>query len=249
MEESVTPDVHEQRGWMAFAPQLILAAQVMVILLAVGYWWASRAAAPQPLNEPWPTPDPAMTRPVTLESAYPIADGRAEEWEANAQLVNVSMQVDWPAEGDNGVPLRVAPGGWVTFVYVAPWKAWFNVDGTQTLTLLFERNSGAIVDERVVKSSVGESALALKDMTYLISSTDAILVAESAIGASYRAECPAYRSATKVSLDVRTAEEPSWFVSYQDARHTERNDVEVRVATVSGELMVDRKPAEPCPAV
>jgi len=226
----------------------LLAIAIALSLAGLLYWRFVPDAPPEP-----PLPASAAPRePLTLESAEPIAQAQADRWLPGARLLSASMQVDWPWQR---APVEGLPGGgWITFVYVAPWSAFGRNEQAASLGLVLERQSGQIVQQSTLGWETAPDLLAMPDDPAAtpvaepggLSSAAAALVAEAAGGAAFRAECPEVRHVSRV---IRSATAPDeWVVVYEDARQPERHGFLARIDAATGELLEARQDAPSCPA-
>jgi hypothetical protein len=247
---------------------VLVGAQLVLAGLGAARWY--NAVFDDPLPDQRPVLSPATPKPVTLESAYPLAAERALQWDEDARLIMVSAQIDWPLSVPPG-PLRELPGGgWLTYVFVR------DIDGEgQSLGLLIERYSGVIVDEAIADWG-GPAPDGSLDLGALpVGSMSALVSAESAGGTEFRRSCPAARHETRLSLDLGSqhgdggsfaqatpvagqgtpapteAAAPVWLVGYRDVRDGGRSPLQFRVdsqtATASSESRAVPN-AEGCPA-
>jgi hypothetical protein len=212
----------------------LLALQVVLALVGAGLWLRATYADDE-LSGERPLPAADVVSPVTLESALPLAIERASEWDEGARLVLAGAQLDWPLEVPPG-PVRDLPGGgWLTYVFVRAG------DGdAESLSLLIERHSGAIVQEAVANWGGSAPAGALDLSSYAIGSVDALVAAENAGGTEFRRECPEARHLTRVSLSSADPA-PIWFFGYRDIRDGGAVPLAITVDATSGTVSVDRR--------
>ena len=230
----------------------LLGVQVALAAIGVAVWrWGPDSAPPVP---PFPTDQLAAGAggPWTLESGYAVAMERALAWREGARLLSASAQIDWPWDPPAPGPARTVPGtGWLTYVFVAPWKPRGGREEAASLAVVVERLTGAVV----VQDSLGwEEAPALASPTAspAVGSTEAVLAAESAWGTDFRRACPVQRHLTRVSLVTGTALPPHWLVTYQHERPNEAPETHaltVRVDAATGTVLDVGGEAPPCEGV
>jgi hypothetical protein len=218
-----------------------------VVLVLVGAGVAARDRA-ETKTVPSPQPDPASL-PLTIESGLPAAEARARVWRNNAALMAVSMQVDWPLAVDPNAPAAVPPGGWITYTFAATSPAGDRpgtptVDIRATLSLLYERRSGALMDDEEVDWTGSTTITPFTGLPYPVSSSTAVTALELKQGGAWRAACPDVRHVTHVSLSRNDAG-VWWLVSYGDTRSGVAA-LQGRVNVQSGQLedVIDR--SKPC---
>ncbi|MGI8643000.1 MAG: hypothetical protein ACR2LS_02655 [Thermomicrobiales bacterium] len=176
---------------------LLLAVQIGLIALAASHVWAN---PPLPANPADMTlagsivPDSAGT----LESGLRLARDRALGWDADAELVLVSEQIDWPFEPPAPGAVSIPPGGWLTYVFAN--------DSGDALSLELQRLTGTIsrAVETIWPDRNAAAILPLGDLP--ISSDTAILTVEELSGRDFRAQCPASRYLSFVTLIRAPAE-------------------------------------------
>ena len=223
----------ETRWWRR--PQSLLAflvvGQLLLGALGVGLWrWQARTTPqPPPLDAM-----PPIALPVTIESADAAAWARAHAWRDDAQLLSVTMQIDWPWDPPPG-PVETLPDtGWLSYVFIAPVDAALRRDEAASLSLLIDRVSGAVV----AQSTRGWEKAPRLDQpvaTPAVPSATAALVAEAIAGTAFRRDCPAYRHLSRLSL-VPGA--PSyWLVTYEDVRQRERHGLIAKVDATTGTVI------------
>ena len=246
----------------------LVAAQLVLATIGAARWFRSVVADPLPAARPLPIS--STPKPVTLETGFLLASERARQWDQDARLIMVGAQIDWPLDVPAGPPRELPGGGWLTYVFVREQD-----EAAQSLGILIERYSGAIVDESVADwggpapdGALDLGALPIDSMTALVS-------AEGAGGTEFRRACPAARHETRLSLDLGwqhgsegtppqatpVAEQdslasqptvaPVWLVGYRDVRDGGRSPLQIWVdaqtAAVTSESR--RVPnAEGCPA-
>jgi hypothetical protein len=173
--------------------------------------------------------------PLTIESGLTAATERARAWSPEASLFAVGMQLEWPTEGAGVTSHEIPGGGWIIYTFASGRGG----NGRATLSLMVDRVSGVVVDEREERWS-WDPRRRLDLATYPISSTVALYATELGIGGAYRAACPTMRHLTRVS--AMPAEEPNghpqWVVTYEDERFPSNPGVLARIDAVDG--TVDR---------
>jgi hypothetical protein len=240
---------------------------VELVLAAAGAWlWTSATIADEsPRGDP-PTLPPEVPRPLTLETGYPLVAERARGWDEQARLILVSGQLDWPLDVPPG-PLRELPGGgWLTYVFVRDREG-----QAESLSMLVERYSGTVVQERVAPWGGPAPAGNLDLLALPTSSTDAVVAAEAAGGTEFRRACPGARHQTRISLGVaepardgaggsdsaatpETApdqgergspaaerDELIWILGYRDVRDEGRAPLLVSVGASTGAVTVEER--------
>lgn len=213
-------------GWIA-----VLVA-IQIVLVGAGLWFGvlSPAEASGPDGAPTP-PDPARVRPATLESAWPMVDSRAREWDADARLFSASAQYDWPADpaADPTAPV----GGWLIYVFVGGGGG-----EPESLSIMVERNRAAIVRETAARWGTDVPATARTDFRQaLIGSSDALAAAETAAGRAFRSECRTARYVTRLTFqpgDEGTS--PIWLLTYNDNRVRNGRALTITVAATTGQV-------------
>ena len=225
----------------------LLALAVGLSLAGLLYWRLVPDAPPPP-----PPPAlPASGAPLTIETAAPIARAQAERWLPGAVELNASMQVDWPWER---APAAGLPGGgWISFVYVAPWSAFGRNVQAASLSFVLERQSGQIVRQETLGWETAPDLLATPNAAAAtpvaaprgLSSAAAALAAEAAGGTAFRTACPELRHVSRV---IRAATAPGeWVVVYEDARQPDQHGLLVRIDAATGEVIEVSGQAPPCP--
>ena len=209
-------------------------------------------------DAPPPPPLPAVApgeEALTLESAAPIARIHAERWLPGARLLTASMQIDWPWQ--RAPVLGLPDGGWVTFVYAAPWSVFGQTDRAASLSLVLERQTGQVVRQ----STLGWETPPLPPATPLaaasaatpvartggLSSAAAAIVAEAAGGTAFRLACPDLRYVSRVIPSGDPPNPVAWVVVYEDARQPNRHGFLVRIDAATGELLETGGESPPCP--
>jgi hypothetical protein len=214
-------------------------------LLLVGAGVAARDTN-KPESQPPPQVD-AATLPLTIESGLAAAGARAKVWRQNAELMAVSMQVDWPLAVDPNAPTALAPGGWITYTFATSAgdpAGTPTIDVGATLSLLYERRSGALMDVEDVLWPGSTTITPFTGMPYPVSSSTAVTALELKQGRDWRAACADVRHVSHVSL-ARDSAGIWWVVSYGDTR-TGVAALQGRVNVQSGQLedVIDR--SKPC---
>jgi hypothetical protein len=222
-------------------------ATLQVLLAAVGFaWWGWRAFASEPLPAAQPQLAAVVPRPVTLESAYPLARERADQWDRNADLILVSAQVDWPLDVPPGPVTEPPGGGWLTYVFVRE-----RAGDDEALSLLIERYSGRIAREAVSSWGAPGPTVELDLLALATSSTDALLSAEAAGGTEFRRICPDARHQTRLSLGYaplslggsvdQSSSGSSWLLGYRDVRDNGVAPLRIGVAVDDGGVVVETR--------
>ncbi|HEV2109401.1 MAG TPA: hypothetical protein VGR16_14160 [Thermomicrobiales bacterium] len=147
----------------------------------------------------------AWTPNASLESGLALAQEAARRSSAGARLVLVSQQVDWPPDPPVAGEPGVAPGGWLTYVFALDG----NTRSDAALSLEIERLSGTIVRTEELTWEEGSERPTLPLGRLPISSDEAILAVEEAGGTAFRAECPAARGQTIITLNLNSAADAS----------------------------------------
>jgi hypothetical protein len=224
---------------------VIAALQVVLAVALFGVIRSQASALPAAPNVEaidLPVPDMALTIATGVERA----DALAVDWQDDARLSFVSLQVDWPTSPPPPTVTSVSPFGWLRVVYVAP------VDGAESdyaaLSMLFERVSGALVDSEVSPWHIPPPPTdALSNIQ--VNEETALLAAEISGGTSYRAACPDLRSYTSISiaLDI-VSSEPIWHVGYRERGRDASGTVRFEVNARTGAVSVTREAPENCGA-
>ena len=188
------------------------------------------------------TPDTALT----LMTGRERADRVATAWDENSRLVYASMQVDWSSDPPPTTTTTISSFGWLRFVYVT------DISGGRTdqatLSLLFERMSGQLINQTVNQWS---EPFPESDLFAGISTTDstAVLGTELGGGAAFRAECPKIRNRSLVSLVVdQTSGQPVWVISYPGKNGDLVSGMGFVVNAATGAITITRQPPASCPA-
>ena len=215
----------------------------LLLVLAGLFVWRRLPDVPDP--PPLPPPDPAVTRPATLESGLPLAERQASAWLPDARLMLATLQVDWPWDVPPGPPAELPGTGWLTYVFVAPWQAPGRSPGAATISLRVERLSGQIVWQDVLP---WEQAPPLPTATPApaVTSSQAVLAAEAAGGTDYRRACPQYRHLTRASLADVAPWGRHWVVTYEEATQPDQNGMLVRVDAATGAVLQVRTDVAAC---
>ncbi len=188
------------------------------------------------------TPDNALT----LMTGKERADQVAEAWDQSARLVYASMQVDWSSDPPPPTTTTISSFGWLRFVYVT------NISGGRTdqatLSLLFERMSGQLINQTVNQWS---EPFPESELFAGVNTTDstAVLGTELGGGTAFRAECPKIRNRSLVSLVVdQISGQPVWIISYPGKNGDLVNGMGFNVNAASGAVTIIRQPPASCPA-
>jgi hypothetical protein len=188
------------------------------------------------------TPDTALT----LMTGKERADQVAAKWDPDARLVYASMQIDWSSAPPPATTTSISPFGWLRFVYVT------EIHGGRTdqatLSLLFERVSGQLINQTVNQWS---EPFLESELFANVSTTDstAVLGTELGGGTAFRSECPKIRNRSMVSLVVdQTSGEPAWIISYPGENGDLVTGMGFNVNAASGAVTITRQPPASCPA-
>lgn len=231
----------EHRRWW----QLLAGVAVLQVVFAVALIGVTRSQASALPDAPevdaidLPVPDLALT----IESGVERATAVALDWQDDARLTFVSLQVDWATGPPPDVVTSISPFGWFRAVFVAP------VDGAESdyaaLSLLFERMSGALVEADVSPWHVPPSEQNLLGNTQVNEET-ALLAAEISGGTAYRAACPDLRSHTSIAMTIDTVSgEPIWHIGYRERGRDATGTMRFQVSASNGAVTVTREaPAE-----
>jgi hypothetical protein len=179
---------------------MLVSALILLAMLGAGAWNVVRvaresgpatiAATALPAEEP--------LAPLLLETAYQTAAARAAQWSAGAMLTFAGLQADWPLDAQPAGPPEIPPGGWVRFAFLDPERA-------ELLSLQIERYTGQIVTEDIQPWTDHRPADLPVGAT-VVTSGDAVRIAEAALGQEFRTECPVDRHRSDVILLVATGE-------------------------------------------
>lgn len=228
--------------WFFLVVQLVLGA------IGIGAWQVARANAPALPDGPPPEPDASFQLPATLESAYPFAQERARSWRDDATLLAVSEQIEWPGDAPIDGTMTVASGGWLTYVFIAPWRQRGQSTGAASFSVRIDRSGGAIFDERVTRWKFEPDARIPIPGSYRMDSTMVALTAEVTGGKAFRDACPRRRHVSRMALDVAASGATVWTVGYLDDRFPDQYALTVTIDAQSGQIgeVVDR--SRPCDA-
>lgn len=176
--------------WALVALQLVLVGLALDRIRSDPPWVNDQVDIPLSSGTPTSTSG-------TLESGLPLARQEAAAWDSSAKLVLVTEQVDWPLDPAPEGNASVAPGGWLTYVFAA--------DSGRALSLELERLTGEVVraSEASWPNHAANSVLPLGQLP--VTSDQAIVTVEAAIGREFRAQCPALRSRTILTLTTPKA--------------------------------------------
>ena len=228
-----TPHPRAARWLVALA-----ALQIVIGLLAVVAWRADHGSAAVDLDAVTAVAIP----PVGLEQAYPVAEGVARTWRADAALVSASLQVDWPWDVIPG-DTEVALGGWATFVFASE-------SAGGTLSVAVDRISGRAARTETIAWAAGPPAPITPPGTFPTGSLRAVALAEADAGRAFRTGCPSSRHLTRVALlqqpSGQATAPPAWLVTYHDSRTPDLNALEFRISVAGGEILSVVDQAPPC---
>jgi hypothetical protein len=230
-----------RRGSRLIAIVGVLQVMLAIVLLGVSRSQASALpAAPDVDAIDLPVPDMALTIATGIERA----NGLALDWQADARLSFVSLQVDWPTSPPPPTVTSVSPFGWLRVVYVAP------VDGAESdyaaLSMLFERVSGALVDAQVSPWHVAPPDTDLLAGIHVNEET-ALLAAEISGGTAYRRACPDLRSNASISVTIDSvSNEPIWHIGYWERSRDASGTMWFEVNAGTGAVTVTREAPEGC---
>jgi hypothetical protein len=149
------------------------------------------------------------------------------------------MQVDWPTDSAAAKSSEIPGGGWVIYTFAARKRGVGPEGKAATLSMLVDRMSGVVIDEREMGWTwqPGHGPLLT---TYPISSTVALFAAETTMGNGFRTACPEFRHLSRVSLVLPAGgANPFWMVTYEDQRATGQPAFRVRVDAMTGEVARD----------
>ncbi len=204
-----------------------------------------QAAMPEPATKAsfnFETPDLALT----LMTGKERADQVATAWDSDARLVYASMQIDWSADPPPPTTTAISSFGWLRFVYVT------DIGGGRTdqatLSLLFERMSGQLINQTVNQWS---EPFPESDLFAGVNTTDstAVLGTELGGGTAFRAECPKIRNRSIVSLVVdQTSGQATWIVGYPGENGDFVTGMGFSVNATTGAVIITRQPPASCPA-
>ncbi len=188
---------------------LLLLIQVGLVTAGVRLAWESRSSIGEDSGSVR-IEDAAGIPNASLESGLALAQDGALSSSSDARLILVSQQVDWPPDAPIADEPWVAPGGWITYVFMLGGHA----PSDAALSVEIERLSGTIVGTEELTWEEGSERPALPLGRLPVSSDEAIMAVEEAGGTAFRAECPAVRAQTIVTLNLdstvdASASEPS----------------------------------------
>lgn len=230
-----------RRRWHWLAGLALVQILLVVALVGVSRSQASALpAAPDVDAYDLPVPDQALTIGSGVERATSVA----LDWQDDARLTFVSLQVDWATGPPPEVVTSVSPFGWFRAVFVTP------VEGAESeyaaLSLLFERMSGALVDAEVSPWHVAPSDRNLLGSIQVNEET-ALLAAELSGGTKYRAACPDLRSHTSLAMTIDTVTgEPVWHIGYRERGRDASGTMRFEVSAGSGAVSVTREAPVEC---
>mgnify|MGYP000185609508 CR=1 FL=1 len=224
-------------GTRRIALVILVCMQVVLTGIGLARWQQGNGTARTPLVR-LDTGVPTGV-PLTIESALTAATQRAQAWSADAFVFAAGMQVDWPVDASAAGKSELPGNGWVLFTFGAA-KQGVGLDGNgATLSMLIDRLSGVVIDEREMGWS-WEPARRLAVATYPISATVALFAADVSAGLAYRTACPQYRHLSRVSLvPGSSAGGAYWLVTYEDARSAGRPALNVRTDATTGQVSRD----------
>ena len=229
------------------ARTLFALLMLQAVLFGSVFASSAREDAAMPAEAPiasfdFETPDMALT----LMTGKERADQVAAAWDSDARLVYASMQIDWSSDPPPPTTTTISSFGWLRFVYVT------DIDGGRTdqatLSLLFERMSGQLINQTVNQWS---EPFPEADLFATISTTDstAVLGTELGGGTAFRAECPKIRNRSLVSLVVdQISGQPVWIISYPGKNGDLVTGMGFNVNAASGAVTITRQPPATCPA-
>jgi len=223
----------------------LLALQLALAGAAIGSWLRSRALAPAAPNLPPISFGSGVATPVSLESAFPLALAEAQRWNADSRLLSVEEEVDWPSQPPNAAALATPAGGWLTYVFVAPFHRFGLSDTAATLSVLIERNGGAIASTTAAGWERAPAPLAVSLVGNKIPSRNALAAAEAAAGLAFRRACPASRHTTRIALAPGADGAPLWTITYVQDNDNGNNALTIRINAQTGALapIANRAPA------
>jgi hypothetical protein len=224
----------KERRWNRRALWALIGLQLILIGVVVYGWRVSGGEAEAPLVRL--ETDVPIGIPLTIESGYEGALRHAQAWASDAVLFSAGMQVDWPTDVAAATASDIPGTGWVIYTFASATKELGPGGEAATLSLLVDRMSGVVIDEREMGWSwTPRRAPAVT--TYPISSMVALFAAETTVGNAYRNACPQFRHLSRLSivpeLDGSGAR---WLVTYEDARAAGRPALEVRVDAMTGDV-------------
>ena len=235
----------ERRSVSRRVASSLLVAQVLLAGIGVGAWrWAEASPPPASvLADDGSLPAGAMP---TLEGGLAIAEAQARAWQEDAEPLNATMQVDWPWERPPpGTASDLPAGGWLVYVFIAPWEPRTEDIEAASLTVLIDRLTGAVLPQEPVGWARAPAGDAPRP-TARVTSVEAVLLAEAAGGTDFRRACPVHRHLTRASLVATGPWPPHWFVSYRDERTPARHGLAVRIDARTAEVLAVEADGEPC---
>lgn len=176
---------------------LLLLIQVSLIAAGARLAWESRSSIGEGSGLAR-IENVAGTPNASLESGLALAQEVARGSSFGARLVLVSQRVDWPVDAPVAGEPWVATGGWITYVFTLDG----NAPSGESLSLEIERLSGTIVRTEELTWEEGSERPTLPLGRLPISSDEAIMAVEEAGGTAFRAECPAVRGQTIITLNL-----------------------------------------------
>jgi hypothetical protein len=218
-------------SWGLIGAQLVLIGAVALV------WRQESGGANAPLVR-LETGLPAGV-PLTMESGYEAALGRAQAWAGDASLFSAGMQVDWPTDAAAASGSEIPGNGWVIYTFASGKRGVGPKGEAATLSMLVDRMSGVVIDEREMGwtwQPRREAAIT----TYPISSTVALFAAETTMGQAYRTACPQFRHLSRVSIvPPMDGVGAYWLVTYEDQRAAGQPAFRVRVDAMTGDVERD----------
>jgi hypothetical protein len=216
-------------------------AQVALVIAGIAAWRGGARSATATFARLDTSAPPGVS--LTIESGLAAATERARAWSPNAWLFAVSMQLDWPTAGAAVASHEIPGGGWINYTFASD----RGDGGGATLSIMVDRLSGVVLDEREERWSWGPTRW-LDLTTYPISSTVALYATELGTGGTYRSVCPDKRHLTRISAIPAAGPErhAQWVVSYEDDRFPSNPGVLARIDAVTGTVVrvVDPTPGE-----
>jgi hypothetical protein len=174
--------------------------------------------------------------PLTIESGFGGALERARTWASDASLFSAGMQVDWPTDAAVAANSEIPGTGWILYTFASAKRSVGPEGEAATLSMLVDRKSGVVIDERVMGWTWRPSRK-VELTTYPISSTVALFAAEATQGNRYRVACPQFRHLSRVSIVASVnGANAYWLVTYEDQRSAGEPGQSVRVDAISGQI-------------
>jgi hypothetical protein len=174
---------------------------------------------------------PAGSIPLSAESGQPIAQAYADRWSTNADMIAVTMRLDWPADASAIRAGELPESGWLIYVFS---------DGEKTESIYLDRGTGFLLANAESEFGGGDWS-ALDYRTYPRRSTIAAAAADITSGYTYRSACPDSRTTALVTAtsvtDVDGSSRPVWTVTYGDSRFSGTYDVLVQMDALSGNVI------------